>query len=229
MDPTKRGVIRQLSGILMQRIIGFVLFIAAAGTITDLRGNIYFAAYFTSAVVACAMMYHGHQQTVAARQQKHQNTAGWDKVLLPVLVFLLFFGIYLVAGFGVRFRWARLSDVWLYTGYGLFVASYVLSLWPVLENRHFESTVRLQEDRGHTVVSTGPYRFVRHPGYLGGILGATGVALVFGTLPVAITAVVVIVIFVVRTHLEDSLLKRELNGYPAYANQVKYRLLPFVW
>ena len=213
----------------MQRIIGFILFVVAAGTMTDVRGNIYFAVYFVSAVVACAMLYHGHQQTAAARQQKQPNTAAWDKVLLPVLVFLLFFGIYVVAGLGVRFGWARLPDVWLYIGYGLFVPSYVFSLWPMLENRHFETTVRIQNDRGQTVVSTGPYCVVRHPGYLGGIIGAVAVALIFGTWPVAITSTVIVVMFMVRTYFEDSLLKSELDGYLAYTGKVKYRLLPFIW
>jgi protein-S-isoprenylcysteine O-methyltransferase Ste14 len=229
MNLTKRGAIIHLLKIILQRVIGFALFIAAAGTITDLRGNIYFLVYFISAVVACGLMHNGHQEVLSAREKNRETTKSWDKALMPILVLLLFFGIYLVAGFGVRFGWVRISDMWLYIGDVCFMLSCVFSIWPLLENRHFEGTVRIQSDREQTVISTGPYRIVRHPAYLGGIIGMVAVALIFGTLPVAITAAAVIALFVVRTYLEDTTLKNELTGYLVYADRVKYRLFPFVW
>ena len=226
---TKRVAAKHFFKIIMQRVIGFVLFILAAGTITDLRGNIYFSVYFISTFIACIILYNGHREVLSARENKQENTESWDKILLPILVLLAFFGIYLVAGFGVRFGWTRLSGTWIYVGYVFFALSYIFSTWPLFENRHFEGYVRIQSDREHTVISTGPYRVVRHPGYLGGILGMVAVTLIFGTLPVGITAAVVTALYIIRTNSEDNLLKKELVGYLAYSDKVKYRLFPFIW
>ena len=103
------------------------------------------------------------------------------------------------------------------------------SIWAILTNRFFSSVVRIQLDRGHRVVRNGPYRLVRHPGYLGMFVAVVAEAFVFGStwslLPVAGFAVVL----VVRTALEDRVLRNELPGYADYARDVRYRLAPGVW
>jgi protein-S-isoprenylcysteine O-methyltransferase Ste14 len=99
----------------------------------------------------------------------------------------------------------------------------------MLENKWFSSMVRIQSDRGQQVVQTGPYKYVRHPGYVGGILMAIGFGLVFGSLWSLIPAGVTTVILVLRTYLEDNMLKKELPGYLEYTKKVKYRLIPVVW
>jgi protein-S-isoprenylcysteine O-methyltransferase Ste14 len=96
-------------------------------------------------------------------------------------------------------------------------------------NAYFSMVVRIQEDRGHAVVTDGPYRFVRHPGYLGSILFALATPLVLGSLWAFVPCGLGAVLFIVRTALEDKTLQKELPGYREYAERVRYRLLPGIW
>ena len=89
--------------------------------------------------------------------------------------------------------------------------------------------MRIQHDRGHEVIQTGPYKYVRHPGYIGGILMAISTALVLGSLWALIPAGIVAILLIIRTYLEDITLQKELPGYAEYAKNVRYRLLPLVW
>lgn len=228
-DKVRQGAIKYLGMIFVQRIIGLLLFIGAAGTMTDLRGIVNFSLYFLVSIIGCVMMYQGHQETLNERGKSQADTKSWDKVLLPIYVFLAYFLIYFVAGLGVRLGWAHLSVEWLYIGVFLYLISSALTIWPVVENTHFESTSRIQKNRKQEVISTGPYRIVRHPGYLGILLWAAAITLIFGTLAVGIVAGIIAVVIVIRTYLEDRMLQNELEGYPEYAGKVRCRLIPFVW
>jgi protein-S-isoprenylcysteine O-methyltransferase Ste14 len=99
----------------------------------------------------------------------------------------------------------------------------------MLVNRFFSATVRIQTDRGHSVVSSGPYRFMRHPGYLGAILFQLATPLFLGSWWGILPAVLSLPVHVTRTGLEDRTLRRELVGYRAYSQTVRFRLLPGIW
>jgi protein-S-isoprenylcysteine O-methyltransferase Ste14 len=99
----------------------------------------------------------------------------------------------------------------------------------VIENRFFSSVVRIQTDRGHVVCDTGPYRFVRHPGYAGIIFPLFGIVLALGSIWTLIPAAVASIITVIRTVLEDRTLQEELPGYRDYARRVRYRLIPGIY
>jgi protein-S-isoprenylcysteine O-methyltransferase Ste14 len=111
----------------------------------------------------------------------------------------------------------------------LFAFGMGLSMWAMVVNRFFSSAVRLQSDRGHHLIDSGPYRFVRHPGYAGLVPSAVCGGIVIGSLwslvPLAVTAV----LLVRRLEMEDAFLHRELAGYPDYAQRVRYKLLPGLW
>jgi protein-S-isoprenylcysteine O-methyltransferase Ste14 len=109
------------------------------------------------------------------------------------------------------------------------IAGNGLIYWAMIVNQFFSSTVRLQTDRGQVVVSSGPYQFVRHPGYVGGILMYLVTPLALNSLWSAIPAALIIAGLLIRTRYEDPLLQKELAGYKDYARQVRYRLLPGVW
>jgi protein-S-isoprenylcysteine O-methyltransferase Ste14 len=96
-------------------------------------------------------------------------------------------------------------------------------------NPFFEPTVRIQKDRGHTVISGGPYKIVRHPGYLGGILYTLSAPLIIGSLYTFIPVAIYVLLIMLRTLLEDRTLQRELEGYSEYTKQTKYRLFPWIW
>jgi protein-S-isoprenylcysteine O-methyltransferase Ste14 len=105
----------------------------------------------------------------------------------------------------------------------------VLLAWAMAVNPFAETTVRIQTERGHTVVRSGPYRLVRHPMYAGAILMFLGTPLILGSMLALLLAIGVVLLFVGRTALEDRTLRRELQGYEAYATCTRYRLLPGVW
>jgi protein-S-isoprenylcysteine O-methyltransferase Ste14 len=99
----------------------------------------------------------------------------------------------------------------------------------MVSNRFFAPVVRIQRDRGHTVATAGPYRIVRHPGYVGMVVCGIAVPLMLGSLWALILAVVGVGVAVLRTALEDRTLQNELEGYREYASRVRYRLIPGVW
>ncbi|MFB0502895.1 MAG: isoprenylcysteine carboxylmethyltransferase family protein, partial [Candidatus Bathyarchaeia archaeon] len=114
-------------------------------------------------------------------------------------------------------------------GFGLCIVSSVLINWAMIANPYFEPTVRIQRDRNHRVITTGPYKIIRHPGYLGGILWTLSISLIIGSLFAFIPAAAYLLLTVIRTSLEDKTLHDELNGYSEYAKRVRYRLLPRLW
>ncbi|MGB9866501.1 MAG: methyltransferase family protein [Bacillota bacterium] len=113
--------------------------------------------------------------------------------------------------------------------YAVFVGSVAIVEWAKFVNQFFSTVVRLQTERGHHVVDRGPYGFVRHPGYLGGILMAISSPVVLGSYWALVPAAAVTVLILVRTCLEDRTLHGELPGYEEYTRRVRYRILPSVW
>ena len=164
-----------------------------------------------------------HSETNAGVQK-------WDKVLAPLMAVSISFPLVIVAGLDDRYYWSYDFPPWLILlGFLLIVAGYVLANWALVENRFFSSTTRIQTERGHTVCDTGPYRLVRHPGYLGNFLALFGIALALESSWTLIPAGFAAVIIIVRTALEDRFLRANLTGYKEYAGRVKFRLLPGIW
>jgi len=154
----------------------------------------------------------------------------WDKKIVPPLAFYVPFLIYLLFGLDHRFGWSMPVPTFV-RGLGLlvFLSGFVLSTWAMVENRFFSSVVRIQTERGHTVCDSGPYRWVRHPGYLGGLIGWVGIPLFLGSLWGYLPVLIEMTLYVIRTWLEDQTLKAELPGYKEYAQCTRFRLLPGIW
>ncbi len=132
--------------------------------------------------------------------------------------------------FYCRHNWSSEFPIWLNViGLILISLGYAFAAWALAENRFFSSVVRIQTDRGHTVCDSGPYRFVRHPGYAGNILALFGIVLALGSVWTLIPAAVASIIAVIRIVLEDQTLQEELPGYRDYARRVGYRLIPWIY
>ena len=225
----KKNALRHALRILLQRIVGSGIFFISAGTFYDIRGIIYISLYLITSIVSCILLLNGHQETLSAREEKRENTKKWDKIIMPLLVILMFHGIYLVAGLGIRFQWNKLPMEYFYIGIIICIFASAFTLWSVMVNKHLEPTARIQDDRSHNVISDGPYKIVRHPAYASVLVWAIAITLIFGTIAVGIVSLAIIILIISRTHLEDSMLKRELQGYMEYSKTVKYRLIPFLW
>ena len=170
-----------------------------------------------------------HPGITAERQSKNsfQNAKSWDKVLAPLMAVSVVFPMVIVAGLDHRYNWSPDFPTWLsLAGLAVIGFGYAFATWAMAENRFFSSVVRIQTEREHAVCATGPYRFVRHPGYTGTILPLFGIVLALGSVWTLIPAVFASIITVIRTALEDKTLLEELHGYGDYAQQVKFRLIP---
>jgi protein-S-isoprenylcysteine O-methyltransferase Ste14 len=165
----------------------------------------------------------------AARSRIQPGTKRWDRILLMFL-FPAMLAILLVAALDdARFHWSGMSWPFVALGYVLLVAGMGIALWCQVVNRFFEPGVRIQTDRGHVVVDTGPYAIVRHPGYVGAWLLFVGMALALGSWWALVPAVIAGFILVLRIVGEERTLREELPGYAAYTERVRYRLIPGIW
>lgn len=164
-----------------------------------------------------------------ANFMENANPQQWDKVLAPLVAFSSVF-IVLVAGLDRRFNWSEPFSIQLnLVGIFLIVGGYLLASYALIANRFFSGMVRLQSDRGHHVVTQGPYRWMRHPGYTGSLLSNLGIPLLLSSMWAFIPVVLSLVILVIRTKLEDQFLQGNLEGYKEYAQHVKFRLIPGIW
>jgi len=173
-----------------------------------------------------------HPGLIAERQsmEKAQSAKAWDKVLGPLMALSVSFPLVIVAGLDHRFGWSPALPLWLVlSGFILVALGYAFAAWALAENRFFSSLVRIQVDRGHMVCDTGPYRFVRHPGYAGNLLALPGIVLALNSMWTLIPAAVALIITVIRTALEDRTLHEELPGYRDYALRIRYRLIPGIY
>lgn len=223
--------------IVIQGIFSLLLVLAmlflSAGTISYWQGWA-FCGVTVLIVVAQIFMFSGKNDLVKERMKPGAGMKWWDRIFYSLYI-PAFFAVVIVASLDAgRFGWTPHFSIpfnvaFYIISYLIYIISLLLYTWGMWTNTFFSSVVRLQSDRGQKVVQQGPYRIVRHPGYVAGILMAISISLVLGSLWGLIPAGVVFVLLVIRTYLEDTTLQRELPGYSDYARNVRYRLIPGIW
>lgn len=218
---------------IMQRfgllaLFGVCLFVAA-GSWEWARGWAALGVSFVCELVVIGFLAFRAPETLNQRGTSHAGVKPFE-IVFAVAWLILSFGLAVVAGLDcVRYGWSLLAWPTLVAGIGLLVVTTGIGTWAMVENEHFEQFVRIQTNRNHRVVTTGPYRIVRHPGYLAGVLGALASPLMFGSLWSIIPACLIVLLFVWRTSREDGTLQNELDGYTQYTEQTPYRLIPYIW
>lgn len=187
--------------------------------------------YVAGMAVTSAVLLKRSPDLIAERAEMMRAGAKrWDKPLALVLAFYGPVAAWVVAGLNARFGWEpRLPGGAQAAAFAVAALGYGLVSWSMASNRFFSGLVRIQAERGHVVASSGPYRFVRHPGYVGMLALGLATPLVLGSAWALIPAGLMVVVGVIRTALEDRTLRRELAGYEAYTRTVRYRLVPWVW
>jgi len=167
------------------------------------------------------------QERISAASKK--DAKSWDNLIMLVYSILMLVLIAVSALDRVRCGWSRIPLV-VKAASGLLMAIPAILIFRVIrENRFLSERVRIQEDRGHRVCSTGPYAVVRHPMYVAIILFTLLLPMTLGSLYGLIPAAAVVWLLVLRTYLEDRTLLRELMGYREYAEKVHFRLIPKIW
>ncbi len=167
---------------------------------------------------------------LAERAKPAAGAKSWDRpyVMLAAVLLPLLAGV--VAGLDLRFAWAPDVPVmaqWIATA--LVAVGFAIIAWSMRVNSYFSAIVRIQSERGHRVMEGGPYKFVRHPGYVGAILFTVAMPVMFGSLWGLIPAIAAAVVYVLRTKREDDTLQAELEGYRAFTQKTRYRLFPGLW
>lgn len=209
-------------------LVGLLLFLPA-GTLDWPRAWLFLLVYLTASIVAALVLWRVNPAIYRARSRIQPGTKRWDRRLLAML-FPAFLAIFPVAALDDgRFHWLPLPSWAVGAGYILLLAGIGGFSWAQAVNRFFEPGVRIQTERGHHVVDSGPYAIVRHPGYVAAFLMFAGIALSLGSAWALIPAAAASALLVVRSILEDRTLHAELRGYPDYARRVRWRLIPRVW
>jgi|CZKD01.1.fsa_nt_gi protein-S-isoprenylcysteine O-methyltransferase Ste14 len=202
----------------------------AAGRLNWIRGWISVALFVIAMTAVYSIVQHFNPSVMKARAKwQRKDTKTFDKIFIATYLPLV--SVQPVVGGldAVRFRWTAMPFAFVYVGSALFAVAMTLITWVMVVNPFAESTVRIQTDRGHTVVTSGPYQYVRHPMYVGVILMYLSTGLIWGSVWAVALGALLMVLLSWRTSREDRTLRRELPGYQQYAAVTRYRLLPGIW
>jgi len=185
---------------------------------------------FTALMVAAVLAVPVERELAGERTSIKQGAKPWDTWIATIASVMLPYGMFVLGGLDHRFGWSPELPLTLQVlGAVLIVPGYALMLWAAAVNRFYSRYVRIQTERGHHVVTDGPYRVVRHPSYVGSIPVVLGMALGLGSLWGLALAAALIGMLILRTALEDRALHDELPGYEEYARETRYRLIPGIW
>lgn len=219
---------------ILLRLITFVLILAAilfvaAGRWDWLLGWLYVAMYACVTVVA-VLAVPLDPELIEERTQIKEGVKEWDKTIAVIGSLLYPLAILVVAGLDARYGWSpRVPPALPFAALAVAAAGNLISIWATSVNRFYSRFVRIQKERGHSTISDGPYRYIRHPGYLGQIIFSLGSGLALESLWALIPGSLFAVLLVVRTALEDRTLQDELDGYKEYTQRVHHRLIPYIW
>ncbi len=220
-----RGIVQVL---VLYLVLGLVLFLAA-GTVSWFYGWVFLILFYGFSFGIVLWLLRHDPGLIEERTGFKSNQPTWDKAYVILLV--VFFGIWWISMplDAVRFHWSQMP-AWLHlVGAIVLLSSFYLFYLTFRENSYLSTVVRVQEDRGQTVVSTGPYRYVRHPMYIGMLLFCLGSALLLESWIGVLLGLLHEGMLATRALREERVLQKGLKGYDAYMVQVRYRLIPHVW
>jgi protein-S-isoprenylcysteine O-methyltransferase Ste14 len=219
---------------MRQFVVFFMAFALAlflpAGTLVWPAGWIFLMLFFSFYLAITVWLFRHNPGLLQERMSlRTSDQQGWDKVLFPLLVVFLFAWLMFISFDAVRFHYSPVP-VWLQlVGALVLLCSFALLFLTFRENAYLSPLVRIQDERGHTVVSSGPYHYVRHPMYAAIVIFVVGTPLLLGSRFGVLLGLIFIVMLARRAVLEERTLREELPGYAAYISQVKYRFIPCIW
>jgi protein-S-isoprenylcysteine O-methyltransferase Ste14 len=201
-----------------------------AGTLAWRRGWLFLVVVTAASLLSTLYLRQVNPDVIAGRVNRHERWRPWDLLLMLLVGLPAMLAIPIVSALDDgRYGWSHVPWWGCLVGYALMMAGFVGMTWAMSVNKFFEPSVRIQTDRDHKVIDTGPYGIIRHPGYAFGFMLFLGMPLAMGSLWALIPAVMLCPLLIVRTVLEDRTLQNELAGYKEYSQRVRYRLIPGVW
>lgn len=210
-------------------VFALALFLSA-GTFAWLAGWVFMVLFFSFVFALTFWLFRHNPDLLKERMTvSRSDQKVWDKVFFALLQVVFLAWLILMPLDAVRWHWSQIP-VWLQiAGALLLVSSFPLFFLTFRENSFLSPLVRIQQDRGQTVISTGPYHYVRHPMYAAALLWLFGTALLLGSEVGLLGGLILAVMIARRAVLEEHTLQKELLGYDSYMTQVRYRLIPYVW
>jgi len=205
------------------------LIFVAAGTLNWPRLWFFLGFYVVTTSAFMLWLKKRDPGLLKERMTVKKDVKSWDKAIIRVYTVILLIMFLIAPLDAIRFHWSRVPAVVQWLAFTGILLSWMIVFWAFRENAFLSGFVRIQTDRSHTVCTTGPYRFVRHPMYLAVILAILSLPLFLGSLYALIPAALASALFVLRTSLEDQTLRKELPGYADYAAKVRSKLIPRVW
>jgi protein-S-isoprenylcysteine O-methyltransferase Ste14 len=208
-------------------LFGLLLFLPA-GNLTWEKGWLFLLVFVTLSIVILLYIWCANPELLVARSRLRW-AKGWDMIVSSITIAALL-AIFPVAALDdERFHWCPQPWWVCCLGYFLFLVGMGVLTWVGAVNKFAEPAVRIQVERGHKVIDTGPYAIVRHPSYAVAVPFFAGIALCLGSLWALIPAGLASAMLVLRTQWEDQTLQAELKGYKEYTGRVRYKLIPGVW
>ncbi len=193
------------------------------------RGWAFIGLLIIGRISSVPYLWRKNPELMKVRGEFGKGTKAWDMVVL-VPFGITFLAEPVVAALDAHYQWSQMSPWLWFLGAALYAFFVAFITWAMAVNPHFEKTVRIQHERNHHVITSGPYGIVRHPGYTATILGLVlATPLLLGSWWAFIPAILSTACLTVRTALEDQTLRKELSGYEAYTRKVRYRLVPGLW
>ena len=221
-----RIIVGLIVTILAVVFAAFILF--NAHRLSWTLGWIYVAMNASILIINFACLMRWNPKLIRRRMRFSKFTKPWD-MLWAVLFALAMIAIFVVVVGETRDGISHEPGATWLAGFAIFTLGWTLVIWSMVVNPFFEKTVRIQTDHGHHVIDTGPYAYMRHPGYVGFAGWIISTPLLLASLWAFIPALIALGLLVVRTVLEDRTLHEELPGYAEYATRVRFRLIPGVW
>ena len=226
----KRGVNRWVfTSVIAVVLLAASLFLSA-GTLLWWQAWVYLFTAAAILVLDYIVLVPISPDLLGERSRYQKGAKAWDQLLSRLMATFGPISILIVSGLDYRNSWSDDFPAWIVVIAMEFVLlGGLLALWAMAANRFFVGMVRIQDERGHRVVKYGPYRYVRHPGYLGSLFYIFFTPLALASYWAIVPAVLTMGVILLRTYLEDTTLKDELPGYQEYTAEVHYRLVPRIW
>ena len=214
---------------LITNIIFTVILFVCAGRIDYTQGWIFLLGnVFTTFMNFFTI--RNNSELIYERSKIGEGPKSWDKLLLGLSA-IMYLMIVVISGLDSgRFQWTTNFN-WIISISGIvfMITGQILFLTARSQNNFFSSVVRIQKERGHVVCDSGPYKIIRHPGYLGMIISLMGLPLITTSIWCTIPTLIAIILLLIRSSLEDKTLKKELDGYVEYSQRTRYKLIPLIW
>jgi protein-S-isoprenylcysteine O-methyltransferase Ste14 len=231
-DSNGRGL-KEIRSRIVTGMLGLIVFtllwFGIAGRVSWWQGWVFLCTFIAYVNILVWRLSKVNPNLVRERNRPASTAEAWDRVVMSIYSVILVVLLIVSALDGGRYIWSFVPLGVQLIGWILLIVAGVLVWHVMMINAYLSSWARIQEDRGQVVIKEGMYRWVRHPMYLGIILGFLGIPLVLSSWWAMIPSIVIVGLFVYRTYREDRMLIEGLAGYSEYTDKVRYRLLPGVW